>query len=191
MSKSKNNFYSMKDIVEKGFSPLDLRYLYLEAHYRFPQNFTWEALEGARSARKNLVEQMSMFLTLNDGKKPEDVSKNEYREKFATFLADDLNIPGALSVVWEVVKSPELSVGTKVALLAVFDMVLGLKLSEAPTLRSTFSSEEIEEILKIVNDRESAKKEKNWARADELRNRLTEKKVRVVDTKEGVVIVPA
>lgn len=191
MSKSKNNFYSMKDIVEKGFSPLDLRYLYLEAHYRFPQNFTWEALEGARSARKNLVEQMSMFLTLNDGKKPEDVSKNKYREKFATFLADDLNIPGALSVVWEVVKSPELSVGTKVALLAVFDMVLGLKLSEAPTLRTSFSTEEIEEIQKIVNDRESAKKEKNWARADELRNRLTEKKVRVVDTKEGVVIVPA
>lgn len=191
MSKSKNNFYSMKDIVEKGFSPLDLRYLYLEAHYRFPQNFTWEALEGARSARKNLVEQMSIFLTLNDGKEPEDVSKNEYREKFATFLADDLNIPGALSVVWEVVKSPELSVGTKVALLAAFDTVLGLKLSEAPTLRTSFSTEEIEEIQKIVNDRESAKKEKDWARADELRNRLTEKKVRVVDTKEGVVVVPA
>ena len=190
MSKSKNNFYSMKDIVEKGFSPLDLRYLYLEAHYRFPQNFTWESLSGARSARMNVVEQMSMFLTLNHGKELVDVGGTKERLAFAGFIADDLNLPGALSIMWEVIKSKELSTEKKLSLLLDFDKVLGLQLDKVETIYSRFSEEEVTEIKKLLDDREDAKKVKDWSRADEIRNRLTEMKVRIIDTPEKPVALP-
>ncbi len=187
MSKSKNNFYSMKDIIDHEFSPLDLRYLYLEAHYRFPQNFTWESLEGARSARRNLVEQVAMFRTITKGKELENVTENSLRVKFMNFLADDLNMPGALSVVWEVVKDKELSELTKMSLLLDFDKVLGLRLSLVETIYTKFSQEEVLEIEKLLSDRENAKKSKDWSRADEIRNLLTSKNVRIIDTPAGAV----
>lgn len=190
MSKSKNNFYSMKEVVEHGFDPMDLRYLYLEAHYRFPQNFTWESLEGARSARKNIVEQVCMFLTLEHNQEPEDVSKNELMEKFMSFLGDDLNMPGALSVLWEVIKSKELMTSTKLALVLKFDAVLGLNLAKVETIYSKFGTEEIAKIEEQISDRENAKKAMDWSRADEIRNRLTEQKLRIVDTPGGSVVLP-
>lgn len=190
MSKSAGTFYILKDILDKGYSPLDFRFFCLEAHYRFPQNFTWDSIEGARVARKNIVEQVSMFLTLEHGKSPVDVSENPLREKFREFLADDLNLPGALSVMWEVIRSKELETGIKLALLLDYDNVLGLKLKDVETIYSKFSQSEQAEIMKIVSDREDAKKAKDWSRADELRNLLTARKVRITDTPSGPVPMP-
>ncbi|MCC7303904.1 cysteine--tRNA ligase [bacterium] len=187
MSKSKNNFYSMKDIIDHNFSPMDLRYLYLEAHYRFPQNFTWEALQGARSARLNVTEQVAILLTVHHDQELENIENHELRNKFANYIADDLNIPGALSVMWEVVRSKELPGSTKLALLLDFDNVLGLELEKIPTIYTKFSLDEIAEIQKLLDDRENAKKSKDWSSADELRNHLTQKNVRIIDTSEGPV----
>lgn len=187
MSKSKNNFYSLNDVVQRGYSPMDLRYLYLEAQYRFPQNFTWQALTGASSARKNLLEQFAIVQYFVAEKEPMDVAEHPLRKKFASFLADDLNIPGALSIVWEVVKEASLTGIEKYSLLLDFDKVLGLKLAEVPTFGSFFSLEEQQGIRQLLIDRENAKKNKDWAVADELRDRLTQQSVRIVDTPEGPV----
>lgn len=166
---------------------MDLRYLYLEAQYRFPQNFTWQALTGASSARKNLLEQFALVQYFVAEKEPIDVAEHPLRKKFASFLADDLNIPGALSIVWEVVKEASLTGIEKYSLLLDFDKVLGLKLAEVPTFGSFFSLEEQQGIRQLLIDRENAKKNKDWAVADELRDRLTQQSVRIVDTPEGPV----
>lgn len=190
MSKSKKNFYSMQDVLEHGFDPLDLRYLYLEAQYRFPQNFTWEALKAAESARKNLGEQVAMIKTQLQGQKVETISGHELQEKFAAHLANDLNIPGALSILWEVIKSKELELPIKYSLLVDFDQVLGLRLAETKTIYDIFSESQVEEIKKLLDDRENAKKSQDWKAADEYRNRLTELSVRIIDTPDGPLPLP-
>jgi len=190
MSKSAGTFYVLKDIIDKGFDPLDFRYFALQAHYRFPQNFTWESLEGARSARQLINEQAAILLTLTHEKTLPDVSGHELKERFAAFLADDLNSPGALSVMWEVVKRKELPNEVRLALLFDFDQVLGLRLEKTDTIYTEFSKDEIAEINELLNDRENAKKAKDWSKADELRNRLTEESVRIIDTPAGAVPLP-
>ncbi|MFZ5845565.1 MAG: cysteine--tRNA ligase, partial [Patescibacteria group bacterium] len=109
MAKSKNNFYKLSDIEARGFAPLALRYLYLTAHYRTFLNFTWEALQAAqasldelRSQISNLKSQISKRSTLSS-EKLQKIDK--YREKFKEALENDLNIPQALAVAWEVAKS--------------------------------------------------------------------------------------
>lgn len=191
MSKSAGSFYILKDVVSKGFDPLDFRFFALQTHYRFPQNFTWEAMEAARSARKMLVEQVAILKTLSHGSTAQPVSEHPLREKFAGFLADDINISGALSVVWEVAKSTELDPATKLALLLDFDNVLGLRFDSVETMYSKFSESEVAEIRKLLDDRESAKKSKDWTTADTIRDRLTEMKLRIIDTPSGSVPIPA
>lgn len=187
MSKSAGTFYVLKDILERQFDSLDFRYFALEAHYRFPQNFTWESMEAARSARMNLNEQVAVLLTMEHEKPAEDVLAHPLREKFAGFLADDLNVPGALSVAWEVLKSKELNNATKLALLLDFDQVLGFGLEKTGTIYTKFALDEIEEMQKLLDDREKAKMSKDWSKADEIRNLLTEKGVRIIDTPHGSV----
>jgi len=187
MSKSAGSFYILKDVVNKGFDPLDFRFFALQAHYRFPQNFTWEAMETAKSARKMLTEQVAILKTTTHDFELPDITTHQLREKFADFLADDINISGALSVVWEVAKSTELVPATKLALLLNFDNVLGLRLDSVDTIYSKFTESEVAEIQKLLSDRENAKKSKDWATADQVRNLLTERKVRIIDTPQGPV----
>ena len=129
MSKSLGNYYRLKDLEEKGFSPLALRYLFLTASYRLQMNFTWKAMEGAQNAYDSLRNQIS---TLKSQIK-ERVSLSEeklekidlFRQKFTEAVNDDLNTAIALAVVWEVVKS-NLPSEDKYDLLRLFDEVLGL-----------------------------------------------------------------
>lgn len=181
MGKSLGNAYTLKDVEEKGFSPLDLRYFYLTGHYRKQLNFTWGALMGAKEARNKLVRIVEQFRTAKErtSLSTEKSDKiDEFNAEFKSALEDDLNMPQALAVVWSVAKSniPDYD---KYDLLREFDEVLGLRLNERVV------PEEIPaEVVEILRKREEARKEKKWEEADMLRDQI-EKMGFVVEDVDG------
>ena len=180
MSKSLMNVYTLVDLEEKGFSAMDYRMFSFTSHYRNKLNFTWDSLEAAKVALFRLKEGYK-----KQAEGTEDVSDDvieEYENKFLEAINDDLNMPLAMSVVWDVVKNPIKS--KKFAkLLLKFDEVLGLKLDEEDKI------EVPEEIQKLVEERNEARKNKDWAKSDELRDLLKEKGYTVKDTANGTEIV--
>ena len=181
MSKSLNNLYTLKDLEEKGYSPLDYRMFNFSSHYRNKINFTFEAMDAAKAALKRLKEGYKLHLQGNENIESSAIA--EYEEKFLQAINDDLNMPMAMSVVWEVVKNPNKS-KQYAQLLKKFDEVLGLKIDEE-------SSEELvlpQEVLDLVEERKQARLEKNWAKSDELRDKILEKGYIVRDSKDGMTI---
>src|SRR3989338_4666667 len=178
MSKSAGNFYTLKDVVAKGFSTLSFRYFILQGHYRSQINFTWEALEASQNAYKKLVgvtkELKKSWFSILFGK----VSKG-YKLQFLEKVNDDINTPEALAVVWEMIKDESLSKGSKYKTLLDFDEVLGLGFSKIKKEEVSF------QIKNLVNDRALARKQKDWARADELRAQIEALGYSVRDTSKG------
>ena len=163
MSKSLGNFYRLKDIEEGGFDPLSLRYLYLQTHYRQEMNFTWEALEGAQNALNKLRVE---FVSWGEAK----VGCAEFEQKFMDAINEDLNMPAALSIVWEMVKSDYPGSAKKQSLLKM-DEVLGLQLT-------MFKEEKVEVpagIQELVSKREEYRKTGNFKEADRIRNQIEKK----------------
>ncbi|MCX6817163.1 MAG: cysteine--tRNA ligase [Candidatus Beckwithbacteria bacterium] len=161
MSKSLGNFYRVKDLIDKGYEPLALRYLFLTGHYRTKMNFTWKALDGAQEAYKKLKALISEWVD-----EPKVNFDNKFNNQFKTAIENDLNLPQALAVVWEMVKSPIAS-GNKLALIQEWDKVLGLNLGQKG-IRAK-GQKMSEEIKKLINLREKLRQEKKWQEADELR----------------------
>jgi cysteinyl-tRNA synthetase len=181
MSKSGGGFITLETVREKGFRPLHYRYLCLGAHYRSELRFSWEALDGARRGLENLYNRVLALRLGPPGKTAPAVRELEhrYRQAFGAALADDLNAPVALSVLWAVVKDPQLDARVKLALVAEFDRILGLGLMEAqpPALS--------EECMAMIAERSRARAGGDWARADEIRVRLAGRGVMVKDTRQG------
>ena len=172
MSKSLGNFYTLSDLEKKGFSPLVLRYLFLQTHYRQEMNFTLEALTGARNAMDKLFKEVASF------DKPSDVLP-DFQSQFMDAINDDLNMPKALSVLWEVVKSDN-SLGTKAATILKFDEVLGLSLIDSGSLTQK-AQEMPEEVKKLLKEREQLRKEKKYEEADKIREKIIEMGYKVED----------
>jgi len=122
MSKSTGNFFTIRDIFERGFSPLSLRYLFLLSHYRTPVNFTWEGLEAASNAYNKLKDFVSRT-ALDTG-----IVDQAYKAIFKEKLENDLNTPQALAVLWTLVKDKDVTPENKLATILDFDQVLGLGL---------------------------------------------------------------
>ena len=183
MSKSLGNVYLLKDITNKGYNPLSYKLLTYSSHYRNKLNFTWESMESSDKALERLKNGYKLHLKGTDD--VEDEIINEYEERFHKAINDDLNMPLAMSVVWEVVrnekKSPKLA-----KLLIKFDTILGLKIDEDN--ESTKEKEIPEEILMLVDERKVARENKNWEESDRLRNLINEKGYSIKDTKDGVEI---
>ena len=178
MSKSLGNTYLVKDIKEKGYNPLVYKLFSYSSHYRNKLNFTWEGIESASKSLERLKNGYQNHLKGTD--KVDEEIINKYEEKFHEAINDDLNMPSAMGVVWEVVrnedKSPSLA-----KLLLKFDTVLGLKIDE-----NNSKNEELpEEILELVEQRKVARENKDWNKSDELRDLITEKGYIVKDTKQG------
>ena len=185
MSKSKGNFYRLADVEAKGFDPLDLRYLYLTAHYRAFLNFTWKGLESARKARLELVNLVKSFLAA-----PAETEKNKHadeieslQKKFQLALENDLNIPQALAAFWEAARSSQLSAKEKYNLLIQFDRVLGLNLDAVIAGGVETIPDDINELVK---KRQECKMHKNYSEADSLRKQIEEKGYSVEDTPQGI-----
>ena len=182
MSKSLGNVYLVKDIIEKGYDPLVYRLFSFSSHYRNKLNFTWEGMDATAKSLERLKNGYQLHLAGKD--EVEDSFVEALEEKFHQAINDDLNMPLAMSVVWEVVrqeqKSPKLA-----ELLAKFDTVLGLKITEATASKK----EEIpQDILDLAEQRKVARENKDWAKSDELRDIIQEKGYQVKDTKEGMEI---
>ena len=168
MAKSKGNFYKLTDIEAKGYEPLALRYLYMTAHYRAFLNFTWEALESAQRSLTDLREHSSTGGTATDS--------IPYKKRFQEAFENDLNMPQALAVAWEVAKSG-LTEEDKRALLLDFDRVLGLDLD-----RHTVKKRIPEDIKKLMEKRENLRKARKFDEADSVRKEIEKKGYEVKDT---------
>ena len=182
MSKSLGNTYLVTDLMQKGYDPLSFKMMCYTAHYRNKLNFTWEGLASSQSALARLKEGYAKHKEGLDN--IDDTQVEEYRKKFHEAINDDMNMPMAMSIVWDVVKNPNKS--KKLAeLLLDFDKVMGLKITE-PIFKK---EEEIpEEIAQIVEKRKQARANKDWATSDALRDELKEKGYNVKDSKDGMTI---
>jgi len=174
MSKSLGNVYSLDDLREKGFEPLSYRYLLLGAHYRQKQNFTWDALEASQNALDKL---RKIIIELPHGS---EVSEG-YLEKFMTHINDDLDLPGALSDLWLMLKDDQVSDEMKYATALRFDEVFGLGLSKVEK-REVEATDEVRDLLEL---RSKAREEKNWELSDQIRDQIKEHGFDVKDTDEG------
>lgn len=191
MGKSLGNAYTLFDIQEKGFEPLDLRYFYLTAHYRKVLNFTWEGLAAAREARSKLKAQSAKLKAITQNTKrtvlsTEKLDKaNQFRLKFQDALADDLNTPQAIAIVWETMKS-NIPSEDKYDLLVSFDEVLGLQLRTANSEQRT--TKVPDDIQKLIDRRNQLRKEKKWEEADVIREELQKKGYEAKDTENGTIV---
>jgi cysteinyl-tRNA synthetase len=184
MSKSEGTSYSVADIIAKGYSPLVLRYFFLQAHYRSKQNFTWEALHASSVAYKKLVQYFSENFSTT-GKVSE-----KYEESFTSSINDDFNTTSALGTMWELIKDDTIHTADKIASLAHFDKVLGLGL-EAHAEAISDHTEDItlpEHIEELRQARDAARTAKNWPESDRIRDELDRHGYTVTDTKEGTKI---
>lgn len=182
MSKSLENIFTMKDIIRNRFDPLSLRYLFLTSHYRSQINFTWDSLTAAQNTLFTLRAQM-LFLRKPDRKKSNPKKIKKYREKFLGYINDDLNIPYAISLMWDLIrKEKEINNRDKLKLILDFDKVFGLRLKEVKKKRKILSKEARE----LIEEREKARKRNDWKKADEIRERLRSMGIILEDTKEGV-----
>lgn len=177
MSKSLGNFYRVEELVEKGYSPLSLRYLYLTTHYRKTMNFTFEALDSAQTALEKLNRQVvALTGELTEGMGWSEEGEVFYKQ-FVEAMEDDLNTPKALAVVWEMMKS-KMSDEAKKNLIVVFDSVLGLDLGLVKEEELVGVPEEIKELLKTRKD---ARESKNWEESDRIRKEIEAGGFRVLD----------
>ncbi|MBI5079669.1 cysteine--tRNA ligase [Candidatus Wolfebacteria bacterium] len=186
MSKSLGNFYTLKDLENKGFDPLAFRYLILTAHYRSKLNFTWKSLEAAQNALDNLRE-----IVKNLGEKRATADQNAktkiYEKKFALEINDDLNAPKAMAILWQAVKDGNLSGPSKKQLLLDFDKVLGLGLD----LKRKKPPKIPQEIKDLAEKREKSRIHKQFIQADALRKKIESLGYKIEDTNYGPKITPA
>jgi len=179
MSKSLGNFITLQTLIDEGYDPAEYRYYLLGAHYKKQLAFTLEALDGAKSAMKRLTTKIG---ELKGSEAPVSKLNSVLLNEFHEAINDDLNTPRALAVLWKVVDSEDLRPGEKLSLINEFDRVLGLGLSEIET---EVIPEEVEE---LANQRDQARRGKDWKKADELRKLISEKGYEVLDERDGYKI---
>jgi cysteinyl-tRNA synthetase len=186
MSKSLKNVFLVRDIKERGYDPLVYKLFSYSCHYRNKLNFTWEGIDAASKSLDRLRNSYQSNLNGNDILSRDDIEKlNQIEENFHKAINDDLNMPLAMSYVWEAARFEKKN--SEVAkLLAKFDTVLGI---EVDKLSSSSEKEEIpQEILDLVEQRKIARDNKDWAKSDELRDLISEMGYCVKDTKQGMEI---
>lgn len=176
MAKSTGNVFTLRNIEERGFSPLALRYLYLSAHYRSPLNFTWESLVAAQNA----LDKISTWFRKLGAETGNPVKT--YLSHFEDTLGDDLNTPQALAVLWDMMKDGDVPAPDKRATALAMDTAFGFGIE-------TLSRLEIpEDITHMAAEREEARKQKQWEKADRLRSEIEARGYFVNDTSEGPML---
>ena len=182
MSKSLGNTYLVQDIIDKGYEALAYKMMCFTSHYRNKLNFTWEALESSQNALNRLRDGYQKH---NNGTEEIDQNIiNDYKVKFQEAINDDLNMPVAMSVIWDIVKNSNKS-KQLADLLLDFDKVLGIDI-EKDIKKETI--EIPEEINNLLEQRKEARANKDWALSDKIRDELKEKGYIVKDTKEGTIL---
>lgn len=178
MAKSLHNFYTLRDLETKNFSPLAYRLFILGAHYRAKINFTWEALQASQNALNNL------YTACREIPKPKPTDQPDHTtlQKFNDVINNDLNTPQALAIVWELLKS-NLPDGVKSQTLLRFDAVLGLDVKKYLNKKIKISVPPA--VKKLLTERQDSRLAKNWAEADRLRKEINRFGWEVEDTAAG------
>ena len=188
MSKSKGDFLTVSLLEEKGYNPLAYRMFCLSSHYRKPLEFSYDNLDNMTSAYEKIVKRVAALK--DDGAVDENVF-NEYKKKFEDAICDDLNTSMGITVLYDVFKA-DTNDATKKALVESFDYVLSLSLIEAAkSVNETPENEGVDPeleayVLAKIEERKAAKKEKDFAKADAIRDELLSKGIVIEDTREGV-----
>lgn len=180
MSKSLNNFITVDTLVENGFDPLDYRYLLFTTHYRSSLKFSFDTLTSAHNTLHGLKQRVQGWL--GEGHQPAaqwSAAAQAYADRFWAHVFDDLHMPMALTVMWEALKDDGLNAADKLALLLDFEDVLALDLFKADERRLNAEQEA------LIAARDAARKAKNWAESDRLRDELQQLGVLVEDTPQG------
>jgi cysteinyl-tRNA synthetase len=195
LSKSSGNFLTLKDVTDRAYHPLDFRYFCLGAHYRSQLQFSFDGLSGARSARSNLLEKVR-DIARDCGNEAADgmqhsagaAAEKEKRimERFKGFLSDDINIPRSLALVWDVLKEAALSSREKLACIRSMDQVLSIGMTEAADKAEAAAGEALDDtLLSLIRERDKARKDKDFARADEIRGQLLKRGIKLEDGPHG------
>lgn len=183
MSKSLGNAFTLSELAEKGYEPLVCRYFCLNVHYRQKINFTFEAMDAAKTAYERLLGQL--YQHKQSAAKTDAAVLEKYKNEFEKAINDDLNIPLALGVLWTMLKERKSKDIYETAVR--MDEVFGLKLNEARPQKAE-QTELPDDAAAIAKRREEARAAKNWALSDELRNKLDEMGYSVKDTKDGQIV---
>ncbi|MCK9578407.1 cysteine--tRNA ligase [bacterium] len=205
MSKSLGNITTISDLKNKGISPLAYRYQCLNTHYRQKMNFSDESIEFSQNTLEKLYERASELKIAP--KTPLTKASEEYEKQFLDFINDDLNIPSALALTWDILKDKELSDYEKYSLLIEFDKVFGLRITDidfnkkdlGEYILKTINEEGLpiltnnidivpEEIIAMIKERVNARNDKQWGLADELRERIKQKGWLVEDSENQTII---
>jgi cysteinyl-tRNA synthetase len=207
MSKSSGSFLTLQTLVDAGYDPLDYRYFLLGGHYRSQLQFSYEALDGARNARRSLREKLRVLTekagpgaaavvqAASGGTLPASVTGGKaaiYREAFNRALEDDLSTPRSLAELWGILKDTEVEPADALAAAADMDRVLGIGLAEIIGAVIAEKGGEAEtgleqEIAALIAERAAAKKAKDFAKADGIRNSLKERGIMLEDGPAGTV----
>lgn len=185
MSKSKGDFLTVSLLQEKGYDPVVYRMFCLQSHYRKPLEFSYEVLDNMSAAYKKLVKKIA---ELKDEGTVDQTQFDFYKAKFEEAICNDLNTSMAITIVYDLLKA-DMNDKTKLELLKDFDKVLSLNLTTAEVGESKEGIDaELESyVLAKIEERKAAKKEKDFAKADAIRDELLEKGIVLKDTREGVV----
>lgn len=191
VSKSLGNTITMRHLADRGFSGDDYRYWLLTAHYRSPVNFSWDALKAAKQALFRLKRHM-----YEEYKQTSATPDAAYLEKFDERLADDLDTPGAIAIMWDMIKDSQLNNKTKCGTLMAMDEILDVGLSESVSdgVRSlgVIAADELpQDIQELVDRREAARVARNWEEADLLRENLMIKGYTLEDSTHGPKVTKA
>ncbi len=183
MGKSQGNFLTLQLLIEKGLNPLAFRYLVLTSHYRSKLNFTWESVQGA----ENSLERLYSFTEVQLNKKTAGKKvPSHFARNFEKAVADDLNTPQALAVIWKLIhvvnKNPQYSSKEVLSLLYKFDALLGLGLKNIK--RGAIP----EKVRLLVQKREEFRKNKQWQDADKMRGQIESAGYFVQDSLGGTII---
>ncbi|MCX6160392.1 MAG: class I tRNA ligase family protein, partial [Ignavibacteriae bacterium] len=172
MSKSAGEFLRLKTLIDKGYSPMDYRYFLLMTHYRKKIKFSFDNLDAATRGFNNLKSRISEIKVGAKCKSAETLSERAktIKEKFGDSVNDDLNVSEGLAVLWEALKDGGIADAEKLALINDFDKVLGLELDK---IEDASGKEEIPaEVTELAEKRKEAKKNKDFALSDEIRNKI-------------------
>lgn len=185
MSKSKGEFLTVSLLEEKGYNPLVYRLFCLQSHYRKPLEFSYEVLDNMTTAYNKLIKKIGELKA--DGSVDEEAFAG-FRNKFEDAICSDLNTSSAITVIYDVLRS-DINDVTKLELIKSFDEVLSLNLlkDHGNDKESSVDSELKEYILAKIEERKAAKKEKDFAKADAIRDELAAKGIQIKDTREGTV----
>ena len=200
MSKSLGNFYTLRDLISKGYSALDFKFFTYSAHYRQQINFTLSALDAAREGLGSL--RKGVLMIRQGGLAAKGVSyeeaKNvmpiitEHRDAFRNAYENDLNMPQAVAVVFELIKKVKAGTATFSSedylaldrLIGEFDQVLGLSLDQLVPVSIP------DQIQVLARAREELRRNKEWAQADEIRAKIEKHGFEIQDTKDGFLLTP-